>query len=122
MKCTLPSKQHKIPNTSRSPDPMQRSRLRGLSVGLILLAASLVLTGGLLYGQGGDDALFIDRDGTVRVQELDVKNRVNTRDVKATGTVEANKFEGDGSSLKVEGSGVLKEALDKKLDKAGGNL
>jgi hypothetical protein len=89
---------------------------------LILLIALVVLTGGPLFGQGSDDALFIDRDGTVRIQDLDVKNRVNTRDVKATGTVEANKFEGDGSSLKLEGNRGLNEALDRKLDKAGGKL
>ncbi len=121
MKCTSPLKQQKIPNLTRS-NPMQRPKSKELCVGLILLVASVVLTGSLLYGQGSDDALFIDRDGTVRIQDLDVKNRVNTQDVKATGTVEANKFEGDGSSLKLEGNRALNEALDRKLDKAGGKL
>lgn len=122
MKCTFPLKDQKMSNINRWSSSMRRPRLRGLSVGLILLIAFVVLTAGLLYGQGGDDALFIDRDGTVRIQDLDVKNKVNTRDVKATGTVEANKFEGDGSSLKVEGSGILKEVLIRKVDKEGGQI
>jgi microcystin-dependent protein len=45
---------------------------RGLVPGLILLAVLIVLSGGLLYGQGSVDALFIDEKGTVKVQELEV--------------------------------------------------
>ncbi len=111
MKSTLTLGQQRITNTGRASNSMRRSGLRGLSIGLILLIAFVVLNGGPLYGEGSDDALFIDRDGTVRVKDL-----------KATGTVEANKFEGDGSSLKVESNRALKEALDRKLDKAGGRL
>jgi len=50
---------------------------RGLALGLILLAAFIVLTDGLLYGQGGLDALFIDENGTVKVEALEVKGVTN---------------------------------------------
>jgi hypothetical protein len=117
----------------------RRAFTKGLAFGLIPLVAFAVLAGGLLYGQGGGDALFIDKDGhvgvgtrepkaeldvngTLKAQDVDVKDKVNTHDLKATGTVGAQRFEGDGSALKVEGSGVLKEALDKKIDKAGGKV
>jgi hypothetical protein len=117
----------------------RRAFTKGLAVGLIPLVAFVVLAGGLLYGQGSGDALFIDKNGnvgigtsepkaeldvngTIKAQNVDVKGKVNTQDLKATGTVDAQKFEGDGSALKVEGSGVLKAALDRKFDKTGGKV
>jgi hypothetical protein len=117
----------------------RRAFTKGLAVGLIPLVAFAVLAGGLLYGQGSGDALFIDKaghvgigisepkaeldvNGTLKALDVDAKDKVNTHDLKATGTVGAQRFEGDGSALKVEGSGVLREALDKKFDKAGGKV
>ena len=41
-------------------------------------------------------------------------------DIKSAGTVDAQKFKGDGTSMRVKDYGTLKEALDKKLDKKGG--
>jgi hypothetical protein len=72
----------------------RRGFSRGLALGLILLAAFIVLTGGLLYGQGGVDALFIDEKGTVKVQELEV-----------TGTTRL------GDAVTVEGATTLKKNL-----------
>jgi hypothetical protein len=67
---------------------------RGLALGLILLAAFIVLTGGLLYGQAGVDALFIDEKGTVKVQELEVKGATRL-----------------GDAVTVEGATTLKKNL-----------
>jgi hypothetical protein len=72
----------------------RRGFSRGLALGLILLAAFIVLTGGLLYGQGGVDALFIDEKGTVKVQELEVKGATRL-----------------GDAVTVEGATTLKKNL-----------
>lgn len=45
---------------------------KALILARFLLTAFIVLTGGLLYGEGSDDALFIDEKGTVKIQELEV--------------------------------------------------
>jgi hypothetical protein len=58
----------------------RRGFSRGLALGLILLAVFIVLTGRLLYGEGSDDALFIDEKGTVKVQKLEVKGDTNLGD------------------------------------------
>ena len=60
--------------------------------GLILLAACMVLTGGFLYGQESDDALFIDESGNVTVGKK----------------LKAQRFEGDGSALTVGGAEFVK--------------
>ena len=105
--------------------------IRGRNIGSIyqwmccmfLCALIIVLSTDPLYGQDSDDALFIDEKGNVGIgtnhpgAKLDVKG-----DINSAGTVNAEKFEGDGSALAVEGSGILKEALDKKFDKAGGKV
>ena len=94
----------------------RRALAKGLAVGLLPLVAFVVLAGGLLYGQVSSDALFIDKDGRVGIGTSDPKVELDVN-----GSIKAQRFEGDGSALKVEGSG-LKEALDKKLDKAGGKV
>jgi hypothetical protein len=58
----------------------RRGFSRGLALGLILLAVFIVLTGNFLYGEGSDDALFIDEKGTVKVQKLEVKGDTNLGD------------------------------------------
>lgn len=83
----------------------RREFSKGLALGLILLAACIVLTTSFLYGQEGDDALFIDKDGNVAVgKKLDVK-----KDLSAGGTVNAKKFEGDGSAITVGGVEFVKQ-------------
>jgi len=58
----------------------RRGFSRGLTLGLILLAAVIVLSGGMLHGEGVVDALFIDDKGTVKVQELEVNGTTNLGD------------------------------------------
>lgn len=71
---------------------------RGLTLGLVLLAACIVLSGSLLYGEGIVDALFIDEKGNVGIgtdkpeATLDVNGELNV-----SGTAKAGKFEGDGA-------------------------
>jgi len=45
----------------------RRGFFRGLALGLIPLFAILILSGGLIYGQSGGDALFIDPSGRVGI-------------------------------------------------------
>lgn len=119
-------------NTKQTKEPIEalcrRMFVKGLAAGLIPLLALVVLAGTLPYVQQGVDALFIDKAGNVGIgtdkpgAKLDVNGNIKTQDLTATGTVEANKFEGDGSSLKVGGNESLKTALDMKVDKTGGNI
>ena len=59
---------------------------RGLILGLILLSAFIMLSGSLLYGQEGADALFIDEQGNVGIgtndpnAKLDVRGATNLSD------------------------------------------
>jgi len=103
---------------------------RGLALGLVLLAAFIVLTGSLLYGEESDDALYIDPNGNVGIGtnqlhpdvKLTVEGKIHVQDLKATRTVQANEFSGSGSELTVEDGENIKKALNKKLDKAGGHI
>ena len=45
----------------------RRAFSKGLALGSLILAAVIVLTGGLVYGEGGGDALFIDPNGNVGI-------------------------------------------------------
>jgi hypothetical protein len=65
----------------------RRGFSRGLALGLILLACVIVLSGGLLYSQGGVDALFIDEKGTVKVRDLEV---AGAADIEKNLTVNGN--------------------------------
>jgi len=66
---------------------------RGLALGLILLAAFIVLSGGLLYGEGVVDALFIDKEGNVGIgtnqpqpgSRLDVRGTVKVQELEVAG-------------------------------------
>ena len=119
---------------------------RGLTLGLLLLAVCIVLAGSLLYGEGSVDALFIDDQGTVKIQDLEVIGSVgigtkdqkgkldvygSTRisdamtvegatelqsDLTVKGTVKADSFTGDGAKITLENNGPLKQALSKKVE------
>ncbi len=81
MKRTPPLKQRTTIDTKQSNSIRYRLWFsRGLTLGIIPLAAFIVLTGNLLHGQGGGNALFIDEKGTVKVQEIEVKGATSLGD------------------------------------------
>jgi hypothetical protein len=108
----------------------QRSFSRRPAACLILLACCLVFNGNWLYGQDGDDALFINDQGNVGIgtnqlhsdAKLTVEGKIHAQGLETSGLIDADKFIGDGSNLQVKDIGVLKDALDSKLDKAGGKI
>ena len=55
----------------------RRAFPKGLAIGLFTLAAVIVLTGSLVYGEGGDDALLIDQNGNVGIGTTDPKARLD---------------------------------------------
>jgi hypothetical protein len=96
----------------------RRGFSRGVTVGLILLSACIVLAGSVLYGQGSGNALFIDEKGNVGIgtnepnAALDVIGKVRAHelevkgDINSAGTVKGNKLAGDGTALTVEGESI----------------
>jgi microcystin-dependent protein len=64
-----------------------------------LSMVALLTVGGLLYGQGGGDALFIDQNGRVVIGgELQVTGRTGVdTDLKVAGNLSANSIEGLGA-------------------------
>jgi microcystin-dependent protein len=75
----------KVADTDRSHSAKFRQGFtRGLALGLIPLIAFLIFSAGLIYGQGGGDALFIHSSGRVGVgtnsplAQLDVQEGVRT--------------------------------------------
>ena len=79
-----------------------RSRRLGFSRKFLLGAlslAALLAAGGLLYGQGAGDALFIDPNGRIVIGgDLDVMGRTGVgTDLKVAGTILAKSFEGIGA-------------------------
>lgn len=63
-----------------------------------------------------DVALFIDKNGKVIVQDLEVNGSIKAGEVKA------DKLTGDGSEISVGSADTLKQTLDKKFDKTGGTI
>ncbi len=113
MTCAFPVGEQNLLKMNGRPNPIQRTRLRGLSVGLVLLLVSVVPVVGLPYSQA-EDALFIDKDGTVKVKRLDVEGTLTSQDSKTAGTVDAKRYVGDGSDLTVKtemGERSLKDAM-----------
>lgn len=121
--------------TKGLPNSFYRRRIsRRVAHGLILPAVLIVLSGGLLHGEDSSESLYIDPNGNVGIgtnkpaAKLDVNGIVEAQkleingDINSAGTVDAQKFKGDGTSMTIKDYGNLKEALDKKLDKRGGAI
>ena len=93
---------------------------RGLTLGPILMAIFIVLSGGLLYGEESYDALYIDQNGNVGIGtnqlhpdvKLTVGGKIHAQHLKVTGTVAANKFSGNGSELALGDGENIEKALD----------
>ena len=64
----------------------RRAFSKGLALGLLTLAAVIVLTGSLAYGEGGGDALFINPNGNVGIGTTDPKARLDVQQGNRTGT------------------------------------
>jgi hypothetical protein len=91
-----------------------------------------------LNGKGGGgmlldeqpNSVFVDKQGNVGIgtsnpgAKLDVVGGDVHCDgnLHTSGTVDAKRFEGDGTALTVNGPAPLQSALDKKFDKAGGEI
>jgi len=83
----------------RSASCSQRAKFsRKFLLGALALAV-LLAAGGLLYGQGAGDALFIDPNGRVVIGgDLDVMGRTGVgKDLHVAGTIMAKSFEGIGA-------------------------
>jgi hypothetical protein len=111
-----------------------------LTLLLSLFSVVIIFAWGERVFAADNDSLFIDRkgnvgigtnkptttldvNGNIKAQALDIAKDTQVHgDLNASGTVKAEKFEGDGSLLKIGGNGNLKEALDKKFDNAGGTV
>jgi hypothetical protein len=115
MKRVLSVKEKRASQTMGSLKAVYRRGFsRGLSLGLILLAAFIVLTGSLLYGQGSPDALFIDGKGTVKIQELEVKKATT---LEGATTLKSNLTVSDNVGI---GTTAPKAALDIQQGKREG--
>jgi hypothetical protein len=88
----------------------------GLAFRLYLFSALSIFPWGVTAHAANDDALFIDENGKVRVQDLEVNGNIKAGEVKA------DKLTGDGAEMTVGKTGRLDQAIDKKLDKAGGTI
>jgi hypothetical protein len=100
----------------------RRGFSKRLALGLILLAAFIVLTGDFLYGEGSDDALFIDEKGKVKVQELEVKGKVGIGTDNPTSRLHVEGEVLINGNIKASGIEVSGEIKDKTgyLMPAGG--
>jgi hypothetical protein len=96
--------------------------LRIIACSLFFSVSILLLSGGIQPGHSSDDVLFIDQNGNVGIgtdrpaAELDVRGTIRAHQVNA------DTLTGDGSKIAVGDNGPLKEAIDKKFDKAGGTV
>lgn len=91
-------------------------RMLALAVMLYLLSALNIFPWGATAHAENDDALFIDENGKVKVQDLEVNGTITAGEVKA------DKFTGDGSDMRVGKAGRLDQIVDKKFDKVGGTI
>ena len=111
-------------NTSLHIQSSQSFSRRSCSKGLALLLVTgiILLTGIPCHAQGGDDALFIDEKGHVGIGTDQPAAALDVRGAIRADQVDAGRLSGDGSKIAVGADGPLKEAIDKKFDKAGGTV
>jgi len=87
---------------------------RGLALGLVLLAAFIVLSGSLLYGQAAVDALFIGEKGNVGIgtrepkAELDVNGKVKVQELEVNGATTLGKTLTVAGNLEVAQNQAIK--------------
>jgi hypothetical protein len=98
MKRTLSVKDKTACRNKKSLKTAYRSGFsRGLAHSLILLAALIVLTGGLLYGEESDDALYIDQNGNVGIGTDKPTSRLHVKgEVLINGNIKASGVEVSG--------------------------
>jgi hypothetical protein len=101
---------------------VRRAFFRRQAAGLISLTALLLLIGSPALGQSGDKALFIDHNGNIGIGTDQPAAALDVRGAIHADQVNAGKLTGDGSDMAVGDGGPLKEAIDKKFDKAGGTV
>ena len=124
--CTFPAALKAFRFHSSTNASLRKVFSKNQTLRLIILAALAIIFGSPSPGQSGDEALFIDPNGHVGIgtnqpaAELDVRGTIHGHQLNVDGSVNAAKYTGDGSELAVGDDGPLKEAIDKKFDKAGG--
>lgn len=114
MKPRLSEKEKTASRTIRSLKPIyHRGFSRGTALGLILLATCILLNGGLIYGEGSDDALIIDQNGNIGIgtdkptSKLHVKGAVLVDgDIKASGLAVSGKIK-DETGYLVPAGGII---------------
>jgi len=102
-------KQGTVPGKEPVRSTAGRGFLKGLACGLTPLFALMVMAAALPSGKTSDDALFIDSQGRIGIGTTQPEAELDVR-----GSVNAVKFTGDGSDLKVENVtlAAVKRALD----------
>lgn len=105
----------------KAVQPFSERSSRGRQIFCLLALVIVLVFGGLVYAES-DDALFIDEKGNVGIGTDQPAAALDVRGAIRADQVDAGRLSGDGSSISVGTDGSLKEAIDKKFDKAGGTV